>query len=104
MSDDIDYNNFIESIPSLFSTAMQKATMCSFLWNRQDPETIVYNLRLYDMVRRLYYVKTGREATDERIMELVKFVKNNDKLMGVFSHYIESGKFPEQEVIALIKQ
>jgi hypothetical protein len=100
---DVDYNNFIESIPSLFSTAMQKATMCSFLWNKQDPETIVYNLRLYDIVRRLYYVKVGEEATDERVMELVEFVKADEKIMKVFSHYILTGRFPESEVIAMIK-
>jgi hypothetical protein len=102
-SEDMDYNNFIESIPALFSTAMQKATMCSFLWNKQDPETIVYNLRLYDIVRRLYYVKVGREATDERIMELLEYVKSDENIMRVLSHYILTGKFPEKEVIAMIK-
>lgn len=100
---DFDYNNFIESIPSLFSTAMQKATMSSFLWNGQDPETIVYNLRLYDMVRRLYYVKTGEEPTDERLVELVKFVKRNESIMNVFGYYIQHGKFPDNDIISLIK-
>ncbi len=102
-SNDIDYHNFMESIPSLFSTAMQKATMCSLLWNKQDPDTIVYNLRLYDMVRRLYYVKVGEEPSDDRVMELLTFVKSDEKIMSVFSHYILTGKFPENEVIAMIK-
>ena len=103
MENDMDYANFIESIPSLFGTAMQKATMCSFLWNKQDPETIVYNLRLYDMVRRLYFVKVGEDATDERVMELVEFVKADENIMNVLSRYILTGKFPENEVIAMIK-
>ena len=102
-SNDIDYVKFLESIPSLFSTAMQKATMCSFLWNKQDPETIVYNLRLYDIVRRLYFVKVGEEATDERVMELMEYVKSDEKIMRVLSHYILTGKFPESEIIAMIK-
>lgn len=103
-STDFDHQNFLESIPSLFSTAMQKATMCSFLWNQQDPRTIIYNLRLYDMIRRLYYVKTGEEATDERIIELMKAVKRNSKIMDFFMIYIESGKFPDKDIIAMIKE
>lgn len=102
-SNDIDYVKFLESIPSLFSTAIQKATMCSFLWNKQEPETIVYNLRLYDIVRRLYFVKVGEEPTDERVMELMGYVKSDEGIMRVLSKYILTGKFPEKEVIAMIK-
>lgn len=102
-SSEFDHQNFIESIPALFSTAIQKATMCSFLWNHQDPKTIIYNLRLYDIIRRLYYVKTGEEATDDRIVELMKVVKQNKKIMEFFMIYIESGTFPDKDIIAMIK-
>ena len=77
--------------------------MCSFLWNKQEPETIVYNLRLYDIVRRLYFVKVGEEPTDERVMELMGYVKSDEGIMRVLSKYILTGKFPEKEVIAMIK-
>ena len=101
---DFNYQNFIESIPALFSTAMQKATMSSFLWNQQDPKTIIYNMRLYDIVRRLYYVKTGEEATDERIVQLMEAVRGNKKIMDFFMIYIESGKFPDKDIIKMIHE
>lgn len=96
-------DGFIESIPSLFATAMQKATMCSFLWNEQEPKTIIYNMRLYDIVRRLYYVKTGKEPTDERVLELVNVVKHNKTIMDFMMIYIESGRFPEPDILCLLK-
>jgi uncharacterized protein YfbU (UPF0304 family) len=99
---DFNHHKFIESIPSLFSTAMQRATMCSLLWNQQNPKTIIYNLRLYDIVRRLYYVETGEDATDERIVQLMGVVKGEKKIMDFFMIYIESGKFPENSIIKLI--
>jgi hypothetical protein len=96
-----DFNEagFIESIPSLFATAMQKATMCSLLWNQQDPNTIVHNMRLYDIVRRLYYVKTNTEPTDERVLKLVAIVKGHKALLDFFMIYVESGKFPDVDVM-----
>lgn len=99
---DFNYANFIESIPSLFATAIQKATLSSFLWNSQDPQTIIYNLRLYDIVRRLFYVKTGRDATDEEILHLIDIVKQNEKMMDFFMVYIKKGEFPPNDIIRMI--
>lgn len=99
---DIAYSNFIESIPTMFATAMQKATMCSFLWNGLDPETIIFNLRLYDLVRRLHNVKMRREGYEDDLMPLFRSVKNNPEIMDFFMHYVRSGKFPETKIISLI--
>lgn len=96
---------FIESLPNMFGTPMQKAAMCEFLWtnNIEDPATIVYNLRLYDMVRRFYYVKTGQEPTPERVIELIHFIKSNKDLDGFFMYYCKKGQFPDTNTIQLIK-
>jgi hypothetical protein len=76
--------------------------MCSFLWNEQDPATIIYNLRLYDMVRRLYFVKTGSEPMHEDILELMTFVKSDRELYAVFMVYVRAGKFPDNAIIEKI--
>lgn len=102
MGDDIEYNKFIESIPSLFGSAIQKASMSSFLWNNQDPKTIIYNMRLYDIIRRLYYVHKGEEPSDDKVMELMKNVKQNKQMMDFFIVYIQSGTFPSNDVISMI--
>jgi hypothetical protein len=92
---DLNHANFIESLPALFATPIQKATMSSFLWNQQDPETIIYTMRMYDIVRRLFYVKAGEEATPERIFALMNFVEDNEEVLRTFMVYVTSGKFPD---------
>jgi hypothetical protein len=101
---DFDYANFIESMPILFSTSIQKATMCSFLWNKQDPVTIIYNMRLYDIVRRLYFVKTGNEPTDEEIIHLMNVVRQEKAIMDFFMVYIRSGTFPDNDIVKSIHE
>lgn len=102
MENQFTYDNFIESIPSMFATTMQKATLCGMLWNEQTPETVVYNLRLYDLIRRLHYVKLKREASEEELMPIFKSVKRNPVIMEFFMHYIRIGKFPDTNIIGLI--
>jgi hypothetical protein len=95
---------FIESLPLLFGTATQKATMCNFLWNtNEDPVTVVHNLRMYDIVRRLYYVKTGEEPTSSRVLELMHFIKNNDDMDSFFMFYCTRGIFPDNNTLQLLK-
>jgi hypothetical protein len=96
------YENFIETIPSMFASVMQKATLCSMLWNEQSPETIIHNLRLYDLIRRLYYVKMMREGSDDDLLPLFKSVRSNPVMMEFFMHYIRLGKFPDTDIIGII--
>ena len=86
----------------MFATSMQKATMCSLLWNEQKPETIIFNLRLYDLIRRLYYVKMKQEGCEEELMPIFKSVKDNQVIMDFFMHYIRVGKFPDTKIIGMI--
>lgn len=102
MSDDLTYENFIESLPTMFATAMQKATMCSLLWNGMDAETIVYNLRLYDLVRRLHNVKMRKEGYEDDLMPVFRAVKQNPEIMDFFMHYVRTGKFPDSRIISMI--
>lgn len=88
----------------MFSTLSQKAAMCSFLWTTDDdPKTIVYNLRLYDMVRRLYYVKTNEEPEPSTVLRLIKFIKSSDELNKFFMYYCVIGRFPDVNTIKYIK-
>lgn len=95
----------LESLPLMFQTHTQKAVMCDFLWTNsvEDPATIVYNLRLYDMIRRFYYVKTGDEPTPQRVLELIHFVKSNNDLDEFFMYYCKRGLFPDTNTLKLIK-
>jgi hypothetical protein len=94
----------MQLLPSMFDTHMQKATMCNFLWtNDEDPITIVYYLRLYDMVRRFYFVKTGKEPDAERVLELIDFIKSNKDINDFFMYYCKCGRFPDNRTIQLIK-
>ena len=103
MSDNLEYDNFIESLPAMFATAMQKATMCSFIWNGLDVETIVYNLRLYDLIRRLHNVKMREEGYADDIMPLFRSVKQNPEILDFFMHYVRTGKFPDTKVVGMLK-
>lgn len=98
------HDNFIEAIPSMFASTMQKATLCSMLWNEQSPETIIYNLRLYDLIRRLHYVKMKREGCEEELMHLFRSVRSNPIIMEFFMHYIKLGKFPDTTIIGMIHE
>ena len=94
----------INAIPTMFSTMQQKSAMCEFLWTtNDDPTTIIYNLRLYDLIRRLFYVKTREEPTAERVLELMDFVKSNRELNEFFMYYCKLGKFPSNNTIKYIK-
>lgn len=93
----------INALPSMFSTMHQKSAMCEFLWTtNDDPTTIIYNLRLYDLIRRLYYVKTQEEPPPTRVIELMDFVKSHDELNDFFMHYCKIGKFPSVNTLKLI--
>lgn len=97
-------NELLKSLPTMFETMHQKAAMCSFLWtNDDDPKTIVYNLRLYDLVRRLYYVKTHKEPTPERVLELISFVKENKEINDFLMHFCKLGRFPDNNTLKYIK-
>lgn len=94
----------INALPQMFDTMHQKATMCSFLWTtNDDPTTIIYNLRLYDMIRRLYYVKTHEEPSPERVIELMDIVKSHKELNDLFMHFCRIGKFPDNNTIKYLK-
>lgn len=94
----------IQSLPTMFETMSQKAALCSFLWNsKDDPETIIYNLRLYDMVRRFHYVKTGIEPSASRVIELMDFIKSDSDISDFFMYYCRTGRFPDTDTIKYIK-
>ena len=96
-------DKFMQTIPFLFETMYQKASMCDFLWNNDMDVDVITNLRLYDLVRRFYYVKTGQEPTSTRVLELIKFIKSNKNMSDFFMFYCENGLFPDNNTIQLIK-
>lgn len=97
-------NKLIETLPIVFETAFQKAAMCEFLWTtNEDAQTIIDNLRMYDMVRRFYYVRTGEQPTSDRVIELMKFIKGNSEINKFFMYYCRQGVFPDNNTIQLIK-
>jgi hypothetical protein len=102
MNDDFSYEMFIEALPTLFASAMQKATMSTLLWNNLDAETIIFNLRLYDLVRRLHNVKLGHEGFEDDLMPLFMSVQKNEEMMEFFMTFVRSGKFPDTTIIKMI--
>ena len=101
------HQRFINSLPELFDTEFQKAALCKFLWSDTNknipPETIIHYLRLYDMVRRFYYVKTLSEPTPDTVLNLIDFIESNKDLRNFFSQYCISGTFPSTDTMQLLK-
>lgn len=88
-------------IPNFFETEKQKACMCTCLWGG-DMEEIVEDLRLYDLIRRLYFVKMGESGDAGTLMNVFRSVKKNPLIMDVFTVYVETGTFPDNNLIMSI--
>lgn len=98
-------NELMKKVPSLFETWHQKSSMCEFLWDNKnnDSKEILNALRLYDMVRRLYFVKTGEEPDGIAVLEIIKFIESNKELDELIMSYVTTGVFPNATTLKFLK-
>lgn len=90
-----EYELFLNCIPFMFMNQPQKYLISNFLWSGQDNiEFLVIHLRLYDLVRRLYYVKIKEEPSRETILKAIKNILKSNHLKNYFRKYILTGQFP----------
>jgi len=95
----------LEKIPSLFETMHQKSSMCEFLWSDDDSldaKEVLTSLRLYDLIRRLHYVKTGIEPSPTRILEIINIVKHEKDLYNILMSFCVNGHFPSPSTLRMI--
>lgn len=88
-------DKFLSTLPSMFATEIQKAALSHFLWNGQSPEKIVDNLRMYDIVRRIYYVRVGEDPSPDEILRVMKQIETNKPVKHFLMRYIRGGRFPD---------
>lgn len=92
---DAQLKAFLCSIPEMFQSEVQRATLSTFLWDDRDTKVLIKHLRLYDILRRICYVKTRKHPTPAKVMELMDFVASNPEIAACFDDLVSRAKFPE---------
>lgn len=90
----IDHDLFLEALPDMFISNNQQFLMSHFLWGDENTTKLLRYLRLYDLLRRMYIVKTKKTPCKKLITQAIKDLEKNEKLYRRFTRYISMGEFP----------
>lgn len=89
------YTLFLQCIPHMFSGEPQRYLMSNFLWGDEErTQMLISHLRLYDMIRRLYFIKFRENPSHETMNKTLRQIMSNPKLYRLFSMHIERAIFP----------
>ena len=94
---EINSNNhdlFLQALPELFETNNQRFIMSHFLWGNENLDKLIHYLRLYDLLSRIYTVKTKSIPSPTQVIRAIKDIEKNEKLNEIFGKYIEEGRYP----------
>lgn len=94
---------FVLAIPQMFESEAQRSIMSRFLWSDTDTDTLILNLRMYDIMRRVYAVQHQEEPSPDVVMAGLRYVKNNPGLNMILMSYARRGVFPGPNTIFDIK-
>lgn len=103
-SDDKDYNLFLQSIPYMFDSEPCKFLISHYLWSSEDKrDQLIIHLRLYDLIRRIYYVKLKKEPDHDTVLRAMTKIFKNTWMKNHILHYITNGIFPSGKQLKLLK-
>lgn len=95
---------FWMALPDFFATVPQQCVLSADLWDEQGTHNLVINLRVYDILRRLYYVRSGQHATPAEVLKCMRMVMGNPDLREFIVSYARAGTFPDTSSWHLLKK
>jgi hypothetical protein len=87
----------------MFQTPIQQAALSSYLWDNERSEELLMYMRLYDLIRRIYYVKTGQWPEPQYVVQCMENFLSNPSYKSQFIEYIKNIEFPLQNTVNMIK-
>lgn len=91
------------ALPQFFQSEPQQATLSQCLWSEEGTNSIIIHLRLYDILRRLYYIKTGKNATPLQVLTCMEKIIENDDMKNYLMSFAISGVFPDEITLRSLK-
>jgi hypothetical protein len=80
------------AIPEMFKSMPQKAILSEMLWTEEGSKELIEQLRVYDMIRRFYIVRTGIQ-NDTHIKYYFENIKDTE-LYHLLLDIAKTGQFP----------
>lgn len=100
MEDDKQYDIFLNSLPYLFANEPSKYLITHYMWDSDDNlQQLLVHVRLYDLIRRIYRIKTREEPSKQLIINTIKNINKKRALRNYFKKYIIDGHFPKLQRI-----
>lgn len=95
MNDSTKIDTFIQCLPYLFENNQQRYLISHFLWEDDDKvQKLIFYLRAYDLVQRMYYVKFKCFPSKETGIYMLHELMSNHKLFKYLSTIVKLGIFP----------
>lgn len=99
-----EYETFLNAIPYMFENEHSKYLITHYLWDNEDKqEQLIIHLRLYDLVRRIFYIKTRTEPSRETVLTTVRTILSKTWMKNYVKRYITIGVFPKGDELERIK-
>ena len=86
---------FWMALPDFFKTVPQQCVLSQHLWNDEGTAQLVIHMRVYDILRRLYYVRSGETPRPSEVLKCMRLVMSNMELREFILGYARAGKFPD---------
>lgn len=97
------YKLFLDSIPSLFEKEEQRFLVSHYLWGGEERlSMLITHLRLYDLIRRWFYVKFKTHGDPKLIKDEFIRVIGNRGLRNILLRNIQEGVFPSTDNLLLL--
>lgn len=94
---------FWMALPDFFKTVPQKCVMSQMLWSNEGTTQMVIHMRIYDILRRLYFVQIKKEPYHNEVLKCMKIVMENHELREFLMDFARTGTFPDPENWKLLK-
>ncbi len=94
---------FWMALPDFFKTVPQKCVMSQMLWSNEGTTQLVVHMRIYDILRRLYFVQLKREPCHNEVLKCMKMVMETPELRDFLMGFAQTGTFPDTDNWKLLK-
>jgi hypothetical protein len=94
---------FWMALPDFFKTVPQQCILSQMLWCEEGTSQLVIHMRIYDILRRLYFVQTQKEPSHNDVLKCMRTVMENKDLREFVMGFARSGTFPDTQKWQLLK-
>lgn len=95
MENNVSDEVFLQCLPYMFENDQQRYLISHFLWDSNEKvQKLIFFLRAYDLVQRMYYVKFKNFPSKETGVYMLHELLSNPKLFRYLTTVVELGVFP----------